>query len=114
VERQNRKAQKDAYKQRKTIGGIYAIKNDRTGKVLLLAAPDIGGIAKRFEFAYKTGTGFHPKLQRELEIYGKDAFSFFTMETLEKRETQTDREFHDDLETLLELWRAKYAENELY
>ena len=82
--------------------------------MLLLAAPDVEGMAKRFEFAYKTGTSFHPKLQRELEIYGKDAFSFSTVETLEKKETQTDREFHDDLETLLDLWRTKYAENVLY
>lgn len=114
MERQNRKAQKDAYKQRKMIGGVCAIKNDRTGRVLLIAATDVEGMAKRFEFAYKTGTGFHPKLQKDFLIYGEDAFSFSTVETLEKKETQTDREFHEDLETLLELWRTKYAENELY
>lgn len=113
----NPKSKKDliaAYKQRKQVGGIYAVTNTKTGKSLVLASPDIDGIRKRYEFAEMTGGCFHPKLVKDAQTYGNDAFTFDVLETLEMKQTQTGREFAEDLETLLALWLEKYDPETLY
>ena len=111
---QNKKDLIAAYKQRAQIGGIYAVTNSNTGKSLVLASADIGGIRKRYEFAEATGGCFHPKLQQDANAFGSGAFTFAVLEELEKKPTQTDREFGDDLAVLLSLWLEKYDPATLY
>ena len=41
---QNKKDLLAAYKQRTQTGGIYAVTNTKTGKALVLASAEIGGI----------------------------------------------------------------------
>jgi hypothetical protein len=105
---QNKKDLIAAYKQRAQIGGIYAVTNAQTGKSLVLASADIGGIRKRYEFSVLTGGCFHPKLQQDVDRFGSGVFSFAVLEELEKKSTQTDGEFMEDLEVLLSLWLEKY------
>ena len=111
---QNKKDLIAAYKQRAQIGGIYAVTNMQTGKSLVLASADIGGIRKRYEFAEATGGCFHPKLQQDANRFGNDVFSFAVLEEIEKKATQTDREFAEDLEVLLSLWLEKYDPEKRY
>ena len=111
---QNKKDLLAAYKQRKQIGGVYAVTNTITGKSLVLASADIGGIQKRYEFAEMTGGCFHPKLQQDVNRFGAGAFSFAVLEEMEKKSPQTDREFAEDLEVLLSMWLEKYDPEKLY
>jgi len=111
---QNKKDLIAAYKQRAQIGGIYAVTNTQTGRSLVLASPDIGGIRKRYEFAEATGGCFHPKLQQDVNQFGSGAFTFAVLEEMEKKATQTDREFADDLDVLLSMWLEKYDRETLY
>ena len=111
---QNKRDLIAAYKQRAQIGGIYAVTNTQTGKSLVLASADIGGIRKRYEFAEATGGCFHPKLQQDANRFGNGAFSFAVLEEMEKKATQTDREFAEDLEVLLSLWQEKYDPEKRY
>jgi hypothetical protein len=111
---QNKKDLIAAYKQRAQIGGIYAVTNTITGRALVLASADILGIRKRYEFAEATGGCFHPKLQQDVNRYGSGAFTFAVLEELEKKATQTDREFADDLDMLLGLWLEKYDRETVY
>ena len=111
---QNKKDLIAAYKQRAQIGGIYAVTNTQTGRSLVLASPDIGGIRKRYEFAEMTGGCFHPRLQQDVNQYGCGVFTFAVLEEMEKKQTQTDREFMDDLEVLLLLRLEKYSPKNLY
>jgi len=111
---QNKKDLIAAYKQRVQIGGIYAVTNKQTGKNLVLASADIGGIRKRYEFAEATGGCFHPKLQQDVNRFGAGAFSFAVLEEMEKKNTQTDREFAEDLDVLLSMWLEKYDPEKLY
>lgn len=110
----SRKELLEAYKRRKIVGGVYAVTNRETGRTLLMSTPDIGGIQKRYEFAVLTGGCFHPKLQEDVKTKGVSVFSFTVLEELEKKETQTDRDFADDLETLRALWLEKYDSALLY
>ena len=111
---QNKKDLIAAYKQRAQIGGIYAVTNTQTGRSLVLASAEIGGIQKRYEFAEATGGCFHPKLQQDVNRLGASAFTFTVLETMERKSTQTDREFAEDLDLLLSLWLEKYDPATLY
>ena len=111
---QNKKDLIAAYKQRTKIGGVYAVTNKETGKALVLASSEIGGIQKRYEFAEATGGCFHPKLQQDVNRLGASAFTFTVLETMERKSTQTDREFAEDLDVLLSLWLEKYDPATLY
>jgi hypothetical protein len=44
---------------------------------------------------------------KDWKTFGKEAFSFEVLEELEKKESQSDREFKEDLATLLEIWNEK-------
>ena len=111
---QSRKELLEAYKHRKVVGGVYAVTNQRTGRMLVMSAQDLNGIRRRYEFAVAIGSCFHPKLQADVNVYGTDAFEFAVLEELVKKETQTDRDFADDLETLRALWLEKYDPAILY
>ena len=111
---QNKKDLIAAYKQRPQIGGIYAVTNTQTGKSLVLASLDMGGIRSRYEFSAMMGGCFHPKLQQDVDRFGASVFSFVALEELEKKNTQTDREFAEDLDVLLTMWLEKYDPEKLY
>ena len=110
----SRKELLEEYKRRKVVGCVYAVTNKKTGRALVLCAQDMGGIRQRYEFAVDIGSCFHPKLQQDVKTYGVDAFEFSVLEELTKKETQTDRDFADDLETLRALWLEKYDPAALY
>ncbi len=102
------------YKARKITGGVFCIRNTQTGKSLLMAERDVKGSQNRFAFSQMTGSCVHMVLQQDWKTYGAQAFAFEVLEELEKKEDQTDREFDQDLQTLLEMWREKFSGEELY
>ena len=102
------------YKEREVIGGVYAIKNMLRSKLLLQATVDLNGSKNRFEFAQSTGSCIETKLQKDWSRQNGEHFVFEVLETLKKGETQTAKEFEEDVNTLLEMWQEKYNEEELY
>jgi len=114
VEKQTRKEMQAAYKEHKVIGGICAIKNMANGKMLLSAVVDIQGYKNRFAFSKSTGGCVSTKLQKDWNEFGADAFTFEVLEELIKKETQTPKEFNDDIETLKEIWLEKLDLEMLY
>jgi len=103
-----------AYMEKKKVGGIYAVRNSVTGKALLGAATDMAGFRNRFSFSLATGSCIHPKLEADWKELGGTSFVLEVLETLEKKETQTDREFADDIAVLKDLWLEKTDPTSLY
>lgn len=99
-----------AYKEQKTVGGIYLIRNTKSGKLFLDTTPNIQGIGNRFDFAQKTGTCFNIKLQKEWTAANKGDFKLEILEELEMGDGQTRKSFKKDLETLKEMWQEKLAD----
>lgn len=114
MEKTNKKELQAAYKERKVIGGIYVIKNTSNEKMLLQSTADLQGSRNRYEFTRKIGSFTHLKLQEDWRELGSAAFQFEVLEELEKMETQTTREFADDLKTLFEIWFEKLDSEKLY
>ncbi len=103
-----------AYKERVIIGGIYAVKNIKTGKILLEATQDLAGSRNRFEFSKRTGSATSFIIQKDWQIYGPDCFTFEVLEEIKKDTTQTPQEFAEDIKTLKELWKEKFPCEQLY
>jgi len=111
---QNKKELQDAYKQRKVIGGLCAIQNKVNGKMLLAAVGNLQGYKNRFQFAQASSGCIDLKLKADWETYGKDAFDFVIIEELVKNDTQTDKEFSEDVKMLKEMWLEKIDSAKLY
>jgi len=112
--KQSKKELQDLYKEREIIGGVYAIRNRQNNKVFLEAATDVRGIKNRFEFAQKTGSCIHVKLQDDWDNLGGDQFVFEVLEELTKGDAQTADEFKADLKLLKEMWSDTLSDSQFY
>lgn len=95
----DRKAElKRLAKETKTEGGVYQIKNNRNGKLLVEATRNFKTInGKQFEL--ENGSHMNKALQQEWNQFGKEAFTFEVLEVLEKPETG----FFDEKDALAKL-----------
>ena len=111
---QTKKELQEKYKEREIIGGVYVIRNTLNNIVFLEAATDLRGIRNRFEFAQKTDSCIHVKLQSDWDKAGGGQFVFEVLEELQKGDTQTDKEFKADLMLLKEMWYENLSGTEFY
>ena len=102
------------YKERRIIGGVYVIKNTHNNKLLLETSTDLQGSKNRFEFAKKTGSCIHMKLQTDWTEQGSSEFIYEVLEELEKGEEQSSAEFKADIDLLKEMWLEKLSNRKLY
>ena len=105
--KQSRKELKEKYKNRVIIGGVYCFKCNATNQTWLRATADIKGMKNRFEFSVSANSCPDSHLIEAWEKYGPASFSFEILEEIEKKEAQTDSEFLEDVNILLELWKEK-------
>ena len=114
MDKQDKKELTAAYRERKITGGVYAIVNSGTGKMLILSARDLQGSKNRFGFSQKTNSCINLKLRDDWQKYGGNTFRFEALEELTKKESQTVEEFEQDIRTLHELWMEKLGDKDLY
>ena len=95
------------YRERKVVGGICLVRCGTNGRSLLLPAADPESQRSRFAFAVSTNSPLLPAMAADWQNFGAGDFTFEVLEELEKGPTQTDREFHADLELLSQLWRSR-------
>ncbi|AFA48136.1 GIY-YIG nuclease family protein [Acetobacterium woodii] len=103
-----------AYKEKKSVGGVYIIRNITSGKIFIDTTPNMQGMINRFEFSQKTKTPFTIKFQNEWQNEKDDAFEIEILEELEMGVDQTKKSFKEDLETLKNLWEEKFSGNKFY
>lgn len=108
-----KKIQED-YKGRAVTGGIYAIRNTLTNRIFLDASTDLQASQNRFEFAQKTGSCVHYKLQKDWAKQESGSFTYEVLEELQKGDTQTQEEFKSDIGVLMEIWQEKLSGESLY
>jgi hypothetical protein len=82
-----RKAAIAAYKERKPVAGIFAIRCPATAEVWVGKTPDLEKIQNRIWFTLRQGG--HPcrSLQAAWTAHGPDSFAFEACERLEEEET---------------------------
>lgn len=107
MESLSKKALKEQYKNRALIGGVYCVKCNGHSNYWTRATMDMQGSKNRFLFSVSNNSCPEPCMMEAWKQFGASAFSFEILEEMQKKETQTELEFSEDVNTLLEIWTEK-------
>jgi len=80
-----KKELKQQYKEMKTEGGVYQIRNIKNQKVFVVATPNLKTINGR-QIELLRGGHKNRQLQEEYNQFGQEAFVFEVLEVLEEKE----------------------------
>lgn len=114
AEKRSKKELLRAFKAEREVGGVYAIKNRETGRALIQTTTTISKAKGILSFAKLTGSCVHPLLADDWKACGPDAFELEILETLDRKDEETDAEFADEVHALGELWAERFPEETRY
>jgi hypothetical protein len=83
----DRKAAIAAYKERKTVAGIYAIRCAATGQTWVGQTPNVDTVQTRIWFTLRQGNSPHRPLQGAWTAHGADSFTFEALERMDDEES---------------------------
>lgn len=102
---EDKKAAVAAYKERKTVAGIYGFRCAASGQLWVGQAPDLATIENRLRFTLRHGSHRQRSLQAAWDAHGPEAFRFEALEGLEDEDLAYVRERL--LKARLAHWQAK-------
>src|SRR5262245_14811927 len=89
---EQRRAALAAYKERKTVAGIYAVRCAAAGQQWAGAANDLSTIQNRLWFGLRLGSSPHRSLQAAWRAHGGEGLTF---EEIERLDEELDPYFRD-------------------
>ena len=92
MDRSERKAAVSAYKERKAIAGVYAIRCTATAEQWVGAAPDLSTIWTRRAFALRQGIETNRAIQSAWNLHGAESFAFKILEEIDLEQLTYGRE----------------------
>jgi group I intron endonuclease len=97
-----------AYKNRPLRIGVYQLKNEKNGKILVGSSLNLDKAFNRFIFGLNYGDDIHlnKDLRKDWQEYGQENFSFEVLDQLKPSEDPLYN-YKEDLATLEELWLEK-------
>ena len=102
---ERKKELKQLYKEMKSEGGVYQIRNTINQKVLVVSTPNLKTInGRRLQLA--DGSHQNKQLQEEVKQYGAEAFVFEVLEVLEEKE-EGSFDKAEELKKLEKKWLEK-------
>ncbi len=107
MEKQSKKVLIEKYKNRVMTGGIYCIKCTANNMIWLRATTDMKSSKNRFLFSVTINSCPEICMGEAWKMYGATAFTFEILEEIKKKEAQTEREFSEDIDVLLDMWTEK-------
>ncbi len=103
----DRRAARAAYKERKAVAGVYALRCAASGEVWVGQAPDLEKVWNRIAFSLRAGSSPHRALQAAWNAHGAAAFAFEVLERLEEEALDFARQ--SALKERTAYWREKLA-----
>jgi group I intron endonuclease len=97
---------KRSYKATRRQAGIYQIKNNKTGKILMGSSTNLHGPLNKHRFMLSIGRHDNAALQSDWEQLGPESFTFEILETVKPSD---DPAFcvEDELTLLEQIWLEK-------
>ncbi len=109
----SRKAAIQAYKERKTPRGVFAIRCKTTGSVWVDSAMDLGAAENRTWAGLRLGDSqLDPSLAAQFREHGQDLFTFEILEKLD--DDVADIALRDLLKEKKLLWRERLQAHKVY
>jgi hypothetical protein len=84
---EDRRAAIAAYKERKAVAGIYAVRCAATGEVWVGQTPDVDAVQNRIWFSARMGSNPCAGLQRAWTTHGAETISFEVVERLKPEDS---------------------------
>lgn len=106
----DKKTLKNKYKNEKRPMGIFAIKNLKSGKILLGSSMNLPAALNKHKFELEYGSHKSKELQNDWNLSGEGAIAFEIVDYLEPKK-EDDYDYKEDLETLEKLWLEKLKES---
>jgi hypothetical protein len=103
----DRRAAIAAYKERKSVAGVFSLRCSATGEIWVGSALDIDKMFNRLTFSLRTGGWSGPALQAAWKTHGPGAFAFETLERLPDAPSAYVRDAA--LKDRRDFWREKLA-----
>jgi hypothetical protein len=92
MDRSERKAAVAAYKERKPVAGVYAVRCAATNEQWVGAAPDLSTIWTRRTFALRQGIETNRALQSAWNAHGAESLAFKVLEEIDLEQLPYGRE----------------------
>lgn len=90
----DKKAAIMAYKERKTIAGIYAVRCRASGQVWVGQSPNLDTVQNRIWFTLRFGSNPNQDMQAAWRDYGAESFTLEIVERLAEDVSPTGRKSH--------------------
>ncbi|WP_058303077.1 GIY-YIG nuclease family protein [Gorillibacterium timonense] len=118
LDKQQKKELADAYKTSFRRMGIYQIRNEQNGKILIRSSMDLEGTRNRFDFMKQMNSPMFAEFRADWVNFGSGSFVFEELDVIKPQEEQPgapdeQKKYKDELDTLQEMWIEKlqpYAE----
>jgi len=98
-----RKELKNEYKQKKSVMGIFQIKNRINSKIFVGSSTDLKAIWNRYKMQLKFGNHPNKAFQKEWKEYGEDDFTYEILAEL-KQEDGKEVDYNKELQELEKLF----------
>jgi len=97
---------KREYRERRKPAGVFMVKNNANGKILLGSSLNLEGPLNAHKFMLTIGKHLNESLQRDWDTFGSEQFTF---EILEVVKVKDDAQFNlaDELTLLEQIWLEK-------
>lgn len=105
MNKDQKKAAVAAYKERKAVAGIFAVRCAASGEVWVGATPNLDKAQNQIWFTLRMGNSFYRSLQIAWTAHGEGSFAFEALEQLEEEESPYIRKAL--LKERAAFWRAK-------
>lgn len=92
MKREDKKAALAAYKERKVVAGIYAVRCVSTGQQWIGRAPDLSTVRNRLWFTLRYGRNPHRSMQAAWREHGADSFVYEEVERIAADALDYERE----------------------
>lgn len=106
----NKKENRQAYKQMKFRAGVFQIRNLQNGKCLLQTTQDLDKAFNSDMFQLKAGLHQNKELQKDWNTMGSEAFAFEIVDELKLKEDISALQIQRDLKEFLEMCKADLLE----
>ncbi len=111
TDRDGRREHGEVYRLRITEAGVYMLRNQATGKILIDSSRDLASVRNKIDFGRSTGSAsvLDQRMAADARTHGMAVIELVVLDVIDLRPEMTLAQVTADLASLEALWREKLA-----